>query len=99
MAGCTRLVLDSPAGPPLRSPMPSITGLYGPPFDPTQRPDTWQVPLAAVRGEAQVLGVVCKRCQRNRRWQVDELIEQYGGKRFVGDPVEALALLALWLWR
>jgi len=40
--------------------MPSITGPYEPPFDPRDRPPTWLVPLAAVRREAQLLGVICK---------------------------------------
>jgi hypothetical protein len=65
--------------------MPSIVGPYEPPFDPQQQPDTWQLPPAAVRREARVLGVVCKRCQRKRRWPVEELVARYGGQRLVRD--------------
>ena len=65
--------------------MPSITGPYEPPFDPRDRPPIWLVPLAAVRREAYILGAICKRCGRRRRWPIEELIERYGGKRFVRD--------------
>ena len=65
--------------------MPSMIGPYDPPFDPWNRPPTWLVPLAAVRREATMLGVICKGCGRRRRWPVDELIDRYGGKRFVQD--------------
>ena len=65
--------------------MSNITDPYDPPFDPWNRPPTWLVPLAAVRREATVLGVICKGCSRRRRWPVDELIERYGGMRLVQD--------------
>ena len=65
--------------------MPSIVGPYEPPFDRWQRPDTWELPLVAVRRHAQVVGVICKSCQRRRRWPVDELIQRYGDNRLIGD--------------
>jgi hypothetical protein len=65
--------------------MPSIVGPCEPLHDPRQRPETWQVPLAAVGRDARVLDVVCKRCQRQRRWSVDRLVARYGGKRLVRD--------------
>ena len=62
-----------------------MIGPYHPPFDPRNRPPTWVVPLAAVRRKTEVLGVICKGCNRRRRWPVDELIERYGGRRLVQD--------------
>jgi hypothetical protein len=63
--------------------MPSITGPCEPPFDPSDRPPTWLVPLAALNHRPTTMLVICKACQHKRRWPVGELVERYGGLRMV----------------
>src|SRR6266403_1881046 len=65
--------------------MPSITGAYEPPFDRSDRPPTWLVPLASLNHRPTTMLVICKACQHKRRWPVGELVERYGRRRMVQD--------------